>query len=679
MEDQAYLEPDFDPNSLTVPRLRSILVAHNINYPSSAKKGQLIEIFNEQVVSQARKLRTANSRVKRTSKGIEDVPSSHATANGEHEEDDIDARPAPPSTLRKSGSRRTTRARTEEAQEVAPTPRSVRHSTAPPDEPVRRLSSKHVRGDGMVQEEPERERPASKKSRFSAVTPHVRSDRAQQDESPFSDVNVFQTGSSPPPGPRSREPERRQTAAPSASRDAQRRQSGDGRRQTENARPVKEQTDGAILPTRRMFDMPVARVKKEQEAQPTEEFTPEEHQELVQAKQSGQLVPAPRRARPAANAARTGVGAIAAAMLLGLAAVWRQEKVEVGYCGVGRPTTELAGVKIPEWAEFIRPQCEPCPPHAYCGEKLETMCEPDFVLTPHPLSLGGLLPLAPSCEPDSAKARKVSAVKERAVEELRERNAKYECGEAAKPQVRETELKQAISTKKRKGMSNEEFEDLWASAIGEIRRADEVVSGADGSGHLTLRSHSLARIPLACAIRRSLLQTLGQYIWQLIVIVIVLSSGGYARYRITSGAETERKAKELAGLALEKLSQQAALHAYDPDAYGDSYISVAQLRDDVLREEFSASRRKALWEKVQRKVEGNSNVRPMVREGRSGDVGRVWDWVGAVQMIEGTPSTVDRRKSGRVSFGGVTEERLIEPRREEMTEVQKWKEGGKYY
>ena len=113
-------------------------------------------------------------------------------------------------------------------------------------------------------------------------------------------------------------------------------------------------------------------------------------------------------------------------------------------------------------------------------------------------------------------------------------------------------------------------------------------------------------------------------------------------------------------------------------------MSVAQLRDDVLRDEFSASRRKKLWEKVQRKVEGNSNVRPMVREGRSGDVGRVWEWVGAVGLIESPPPSGDgghkRRRSGRVSFGGVTEQRYIEHRDDsEMSQVGKWQEGGQYY
>lgn len=107
---------------------------------------------------------------------------------------------------------------------------------------------------------------------------------------------------------------------------------------------------------------------------------------------------------------------------------------------------------------------------------------------------------------------------------------------------------------------------------------------------------------------------------------------------------------------------------------------MAQLRDDVLRDDHNANRRKKLWDKVQRKVEGNANVRPMVREGRSGDVGRVWEWVGAIAMLESPPDSGNRRRSGRVSFGG---ERLIEPRAEPELEergtVQKWEEGRRYF
>lgn len=123
----------------------------------------------------------------------------------------------------------------------------------------------------------------------------------------------------------------------------------------------------------------------------------------------------------------------------------------------------------------------------------------------------------------------------------------------------------------------------------------------------------------------------------------------------------------------------------DPGAWTESYISMAQLRDDVLRDEFSSSRRAKLWQKVQKKVESNSNVRPMVREGRTGDVGRVWEWIGAVGAIDNTPYS-DRRKSGgfRDSIGTIAGEKFIEPssveKREEGRALGKWEEGkGAYY
>lgn len=167
------------------------------------------------------------------------------------------------------------------------------------------------------------------------------------------------------------------------------------------------------------------------------------------------------------------------------------------------------------------------------------------------------------------------------------------------------------------------------------------------------------------------------------MVLMVISSSSYGHFYFTSGAETERRAKELARLALDKLANQASLHAYDAESYRENYMSVAQLRDDVLRDEFSAARRKKLWDKVQRKVEGNSNVRPMVREGRSGDVGRVWEWVGAIGMIENSPmgsEMTSRRKSGRVSWG---DERVIESPStnggSDANTVTKWTEGRQYY
>jgi hypothetical protein len=484
MEDQAYLEPSFDPSTLTMPRLRSILVAHAVTYPSSAKKTQLIQIFNDEVMPQARSLRAASARVRRTSHGIENIPSQTSTTT----DDDEEGIPEPPRSMARS-SRRSTRARTEETVEVAPTPRAVRQTTTPPQGVTpRRVSTKHLRASEPVEEpepyEPEPKRPASRKSAIDVATPVSRTEgRTREDGSPFSNQNVFQSGGSPP-APRTTD--RRRTTYGTA-RPMSRTRSRETRRRTEEHMPLREQIDGIVVPTRRTFDPPVARAAKvehyDDDVQPDEEFTPEEEQALVQSEQAGNLVPARRKPKaPSSHPAKLGPAAILTGLVAGILWLFRQEKLQVGYCGVGQPSLEIAGAHIPEWADVARPACEPCPPHAYCFENLYTECESGYVLTPHPLSLGGAIPLPPSCEPDSARERRVQAVKARAIEALREQNAKYECGESPKPDVVEHELKKAINSMipRKKGMSDQEFDDLWASALGEVQNAEEVTTGTDG-------------------------------------------------------------------------------------------------------------------------------------------------------------------------------------------------------
>ena len=104
-------------------------------------------------------------------------------------------------------------------------------------------------------------------------------------------------------------------------------------------------------------------------------------------------------------------------------------------------------------------------------------------------------------------------------------------------------------------------------------------------------------------------------------------------------------------MTLERLAAQAAWARSAPGDEADSFVSVAQMRDDVLRDEFSSKRRQQLWQKVQLKVEGNSNVRSSVREGRSGEVGRAWEWIGSLGAIESphrTPKSLDAGNASRV-------------------------------
>ncbi|KEQ89835.1 hypothetical protein M438DRAFT_361276 [Aureobasidium pullulans EXF-150] len=626
-DEYAYLQPEFDPSSLTVPRLRSILVAHNVAYPSSAKKSDLIAIFNSNVAPQARKILNVQSRTVRSTRGIVDVPSSQSST-GDNDDDD-EGSADDNITVTATPARRTTRRtvmRPAAEDIVAPTPRSTRKSFASTS--ARRASSKHA----TVEPEPTPRRPV--RSSFPSEPPQPVY-RDQGADSPFSKDNPFQSGSSPPSAFRSKSGDRRRTTiGPSA--DRERRKSRDGRRRTDGFYR-QEEDDTAVS------RMPVSRVKVEPEYEEEydqmvagEEFTPEEQHDLIKAQEENPrtaLSRVPRKRRPRSGAAKAAPWTILLTMLVGVAAVWRQEKVKVGFCGIGEPSTALAGVQIPEWASFLQPECEPCPMHAECRENLHIVCDDGFVPVLHPLALGGLVPVPPTCEPDSDKLRKITALTNHAVETvLRKANAAYECGETKTPYVSEPDLKTTIT---KKGKNMKDIFELIDQAINDVPKRDEVKTKVDSQTSVrSFRSNSLAAVSFKCALKRSVRLTIRQHLRELVGAMLLCLAAIYGQRTISKSRSTSTQAKRLAGLALDKLAAQASLHAQDPVGYPEPLISMVALRDDVLRDEFRAQERNRIWTAVQKLVEGNANVRTMVREGRTGDVSRMWEWIGAVYRIE---------------------------------------------
>ena len=97
----------------------------------------------------------------------------------------------------------------------------------------------------------------------------------------------------------------------------------------------------------------------------------------------------------------------------------------------------------------------------------------------------------------------------------------------------------------------------------------------------------------------------------------------------------------LVATTLDRLATQAALK--EDSRASEPFISVGQLRDDVLRNVFSANERERVWQNVRKVVEGNSNVRASTREGgKTGEWSRVWEWIGPLDLAPG----LEGRRSG---------------------------------
>ncbi|KAF4610351.1 hypothetical protein G7Y89_g15770 [Cudoniella acicularis] len=503
-----YLKTGFDPASLTVPRLRSILVSHDVEYPSGAKKPQLIQIFVDKVVPQSRKILAARARARRTSKGITDADSQESTTSTTETTDitggDEDVMPPPP-TPRTRTRKPSAKIRADESESDLPVSRS-------PTKRASRASSKRPRAsDTETDHYPDSVQRSVRKTRrsedptpvpVSAVRePRIKledvdnTEDSSRRESAFTYDNPFQSGSSPLSSSRSPSGERRRKSHGVTA--STRKSTSTTRRRTD----VPKVDDGFHPPTSATFEIPVSDLADlkdydENGVEAFEEFTPEEQLELVRersAKGLDALGPRrPKKQSPGFNKSKPIW--LAFLTLLGGYAMWyRQEKIAVGYCGVGREAHEIfpTEVEVPDWIRIlVEPECEPCPPHAYCYQKLQTECEADFVLRPHPLSLGSLVPLPPTCEPDGEKIGRIMKVADRAVKVLRARKADWECGgltdETGAPDTtleidEEALKKQVIHNKGKKiGISASEFEELWAGAIGEVQGREEVISIEDG-------------------------------------------------------------------------------------------------------------------------------------------------------------------------------------------------------
>ena len=167
--------------------------------------------------------------------------------------------------------------------------------------------------------------------------------------------------------------------------------------------------------------------------------------------------------------------------------------------------------------------------------------------------------------------------------------------------------------------------------------------------HSRLQSSSLARLPLSCAIRRSTRLALARHRVSLSLITLCVLGFFYLRSLIQRSRTDTARIPALVATTLDRLSTQAALNARGDAA--ESWISVGQLRDDILRDEFSDKRRDSMWKRVAAVVERNANVRASVREGRGGDVSRVWEWIGSVLLDDPWSGGRGSSHQKRVSFG----------------------------
>lgn len=153
-------------------------------------------------------------------------------------------------------------------------------------------------------------------------------------------------------------------------------------------------------------------------------------------------------------------------------------------------------------------------------------------------------------------------------------------------------------------------------------------------------------------------------------MISLIATAIYARARFLSDRAAAAKVPALVDQVLDRLAQQKERGGYDEDDLEDPWLFLPNLRDDVLRSTHSLRQRERIWQRVKAVVEQNSNVRTSQREGRSGEVGKAWEWIGPTTG----ESSARRRKSGRVSWGPDVKSEDSPSSAEKSYLHQKWEE-----
>ncbi|KAG4300929.1 hypothetical protein PCK1_002628 [Pneumocystis canis] len=328
-----------------------------------------------------------------------------------------------------------------------------------------------------------------------------------------------------------------------------------------------------------------------------------------------------------------------------LAAIWRQETIRLGYCdveiGVVPNIYSSIRKRLPKiLLENVLIYCRPCPSHAICHPNYKLVCEKDYIITPSIFSINGLIPISPLCAPDTEKLKKVNVIVNEMIQILRDRNAKLECGslkllKGEKEGILQEDLEKYFwEMKSVPNVDDQQFQELLSDALEDVTAYDEILLENDGHVDLidqknTLNHHLLQTSHLDVPLEN--ISDKDWYVIESIDIYLGIIFSIFFLFKIKSAFSLHRAYKlRISGLvhfSFQRLLNQKRSYISDPKSTYP-YVAISHLRDDILVNEFSADQRHKLWNKVKKIVESNSNVRTRLAE-INGEWVRAWEWVGS--------------------------------------------------
>ncbi|KAF8928938.1 inner nuclear membrane protein enriched at telomere/subtelomere region [Haplosporangium gracile] len=344
---------------------------------------------------------------------------------------------------------------------------------------------------------------------------------------------------------------------------------------------------------------------------------------------------------------------------------YRQTRIDIGFCTSSTfnpaPTSNKHLTTKQLLVKWLYPTCIACPDHARCTSPgSDPLCPPEYILRPHPLSFGNLLPLTPNCVLNKAQEYQSLQVADVAESMLHKRAGQEECRSSIRPQpsvelfARQRfsvgDLRKEIESLKDASVSQEEFTQYWTLALNELYHRSSTVIIEQGISERYLRSMKPAR-PFFCRVRQGVLGWIDQF-KEILLALLTLGIGGLlTRNYILRRREEARIVQGLVDDVLSKLSEQADFSAVDPIYYAHSFVPQIHLRDALLTHIHSSVRRQEIWEKVSMIIDKNANVRVSAQE-LHGEIYRAWEWIGASGVLSQKKSSLGASTRSTSSASG---------------------------
>ncbi|KAH3670632.1 hypothetical protein OGAPHI_001147 [Ogataea philodendri] len=483
MDDLEYLQPSFDPHKVTVPRLRSILVDRQIEYPSSAKKTDLINLYEQHIRPNAATWLQEYKHSLSMDVSIEGPESPNRSSRK--------------SSRNATPEKRTRKPKSPKLDQTVPQKRGSEESTPKRKKLARKKRNADESGVSDDAESPTVSR--IEKSVSAGIKSPLSLEKFEGEELVAGDdiSEILSRLGSPqrkevllnPANESNQSVEAELELEPEVQLEFEEVLSGPSRlldptfkddehtlKSLNDSAHLSEGSEGSLTDVEQEIAMKEEAVAVETEAKVDTSETEIKDEEVAEVEVE---VPVPAETTKPESKGSFKYALLLlpfVASLLG----YRSMAVDVGFCGregsirkVGSYiTSDLPQIshfidKTDAFLDSIKPACVPCPAHAMCDYDSRIECESGYTVSQPWQSVFGLVPRMQECVYDSKRLEKIRLMTEFTLGLLRRKNGK---------EMTLEELHNFLKATKSNGMDDEDFEEYWYRFVTEeISKEPEIV------------------------------------------------------------------------------------------------------------------------------------------------------------------------------------------------------------